>query len=204
MSRLLQALFLALVVANLGPTFFPEVVMMGKGILCKSGEVLSIEHNTPVCTGSDGAVAIESTGKIPWWIGGITFVGAYGVLGLFRRRQFSEGTERSPQSEVDLSSVQISDTDKAEIQRMVREGNIIHAIKKTRELTGLGLKEAKDLVDGRLTGKVVQLPSATGFSGTVPPKSSVESLESLKEMLDKGLVSQVEFETKKKEILSRM
>lgn len=38
-------------------------------------------------------------------------------------------------------------TPNEEVRRLVREGNKIAAIKRYRELTGCGLKEAKDVVD---------------------------------------------------------
>lgn len=41
----------------------------------------------------------------------------------------------------------ISETDKARIIAMVEEGHKIEAIKECREITGAGLKDAKDMVD---------------------------------------------------------
>ena len=41
----------------------------------------------------------------------------------------------------------ISETDKARIIAMVEEGRKIEAIKECREITGAGLKDAKDMVD---------------------------------------------------------
>ena len=38
--------------------------------------------------------------------------------------------------------------ERAEIEALIARGNKIGAIKRTRELTGLGLKEAKDFVEG--------------------------------------------------------
>jgi hypothetical protein len=204
MSRLIQALFLGILAAMFAPTFAPGALDLGKDFFCGSGETFSYEGNAPVCRAADGTIAADSTGAIPWWVGGIAFVAAYGVLGLFRRRRNKVSDASTISPALNLSKVQITETDKAEIQKMVREGNLIQAIKKAREVTGLGLKEAKDLVDGNFSVKVVHLTPPTGFMGTSAPQSAVESLESLKEMLDKGLVSQVEFETKKKEILNRM
>ena len=37
---------------------------------------------------------------------------------------------------------------RVEVERMVQAGQMIQAIKLVREATGLGLKEAKDMVDG--------------------------------------------------------
>ena len=41
----------------------------------------------------------------------------------------------------------ISETDKARIIAMAKEGRKIEAIKECREITGAGLKDAKDMVD---------------------------------------------------------
>ncbi|MBK9943111.1 MAG: ribosomal protein L7/L12 [Kouleothrix sp.] len=41
----------------------------------------------------------------------------------------------------------LSAAERAELQAILARGNPIEAIKRVRELTGLGLKEAKDLVD---------------------------------------------------------
>jgi Ribosomal protein L7/L12 C-terminal domain len=45
------------------------------------------------------------------------------------------------------NSVSISDLDRSEISTLLARGNKIEAIKRLRQLTGLGLKEAKDYVD---------------------------------------------------------
>lgn len=41
----------------------------------------------------------------------------------------------------------IADTSEEEVKRLISEGKKIQAIKKYRETTGLGLKEAKEYVD---------------------------------------------------------
>lgn len=46
-----------------------------------------------------------------------------------------------------IQPVELSDAQHAEISRFVQQNNIIQAIKRVREFTGVGLKEAKDYVD---------------------------------------------------------
>ncbi len=53
-----------------------------------------------------------------------------------------------------------------EIQQLLRSGQTLEAIKRLRELTGLGLKEAKDAVDsGRLPPAAAPRPAAQGPVG---------------------------------------
>jgi len=48
-----------------------------------------------------------------------------------------------------------------EIQQLIRAGNKIEAIKRYREVTGLGLKESKDVIDRLAEGKGIQVSSLT-------------------------------------------
>jgi ribosomal protein L7/L12 len=58
------------------------------------------------------------------------------------------------------SSVAISSADLATISALVAGGNKIEAIKRVRELTGLGLKEAKDYVEAMPRSALPDLPTA--------------------------------------------
>lgn len=53
-----------------------------------------------------------------------------------------------------------------EIEQLLKSGQTLEAIKRLRELTGLGLKEAKDAVDsGRLSGTPAPRPASHGPVG---------------------------------------
>jgi len=59
------------------------------------------------------------------------------------------------------SAADIPDTERAAIRALIDGGNTIAAIKRVRELTGLGLKEAKDYVESwQRAGAAPALPSA--------------------------------------------
>ena len=62
------------------------------------------------------------------------------------------GSKKEASVQVDKEALKryaalISETDKARIIAMVEEGRKIEAIKECREITGAGLKDAKDMVD---------------------------------------------------------
>jgi ribosomal protein L7/L12 len=64
-------------------------------------------------------------------------------------------------------SAQIADTDLVQISALLAQGNKIEAIKRVRELTGLGLKEAKDYVEAMEAGGV---PPALPGAGAARPE----------------------------------
>ena len=68
----------------------------------------------------------------------------------------------------------ISEDQRDEIQALLDGGNTIEAIKLYRELTGVGLKEAKEYVDGLEAG-AQPLPSAP----TVPPAGDLAEVQAL-------------------------
>jgi ribosomal protein L7/L12 len=53
----------------------------------------------------------------------------------------------------------------------IKRGNHVEAIKLLREQTGLGLKEAKDLVDRQVAGTSTTTPAQ--WSGTLPPSAMI-------------------------------
>lgn len=108
-----------------------------------------------------------------------------------------------------------------ELQQLIRSGKQIHAIKRLRDITGLGLAQAKAHIDYMQA----QLPpaGATPASPAPPPQrpaaavpqqqaaahSDVDAgikskLRELKDLLDSGLITSADYESKKQELLSRM
>lgn len=53
---------------------------------------------------------------------------------------------------------ELTKADTEQVARLIRSGNKIEAIKLVREKTGLGLKEAKDLVDALIVTHDERLP----------------------------------------------
>jgi len=57
------------------------------------------------------------------------------------------GTLGTTTLSITTNTTTLSQQDSAEIQRLIRQGEKIEAIKLIRDRTGLGLKEAKDVAD---------------------------------------------------------
>ena len=85
----------------------------------------------------------------------------------------------------------------ASVRELVSRDQVIHAVKLVREQTGVGLAEAKALVEAIQVGRFA-MPAAPAAG------SPTERMEELKRMLDAGLITQAEFETKKAEILASL
>ena len=71
---------------------------------------------------------------------------------MFEKLFAMSGSKKEAVASVDEEALKrfaalISETDKARIIAMVEEGRKIEAIKECREITGAGLKDAKDMVD---------------------------------------------------------
>ena len=56
------------------------------------------------------------------------------------------------------------------VRDAIERGNLVDAIKLLRQQTGLGLKEAKDLVDSQVGGNVAK--AARSWSGTLPASAA--------------------------------
>jgi hypothetical protein len=83
-------------------------------------------------------------------------------MGLFSRRRTNEPVAPvRPLSTADLD----------EVRFLITTGKIVYAVKLVRDRTGLGLKEAKGIVDDIRKGRYV--PSATGPSTGPKPGTSL-------------------------------
>jgi hypothetical protein len=60
-----------------------------------------------------------------------------------------------------VSPIAIAPHAESELRRLIGEGKKIHAIKLVREQTGLGLRDAKDLVEAMEAGRPVTVPQDT-------------------------------------------
>ena len=70
------------------------------------------------------------------------------------------------------------------VRRLAQNGNLIEAIRRYRELYGVGLKEAKDAVDALAAGKVVEVHRV--FSGPLNAEETRRMLDEVKELLQSG------------------
>lgn len=79
------------------------------------------------------------------------------------------------------------------VRDAIERGNLVDAIKLLRQQTGLGLKEAKDLVDSQVGGNVAK--AARSWSGTLPASAAaaleqgnkVDAIRLLREQTGLGL-----------------
>jgi ribosomal protein L7/L12 len=71
----------------------------------------------------------------------------------------------------------------AEIRALLVQGNKIQAIKQLRELTGLGLKEAKDAVEGMDAGSYETTPASSQPSSS---QFSGQALEEIRSLVEHG------------------
>ena len=71
-----------------------------------------------------------------------------------------------------------------EVRRLAQNGNLIEAVRRYRELYGVGLKEAKNAVDALTAGKVVEVHRV--FSGPLTSEETSRVLEEVKELLRSG------------------
>lgn len=62
----------------------------------------------------------------------------------------------------------------AGVRSLLASGDKIGAIKQYRELTGLGLKEAKDAVDALEAGRVIPMPAASSRAPALDPATDAE------------------------------
>ena len=78
-------------------------------------------------------------------------------MGLKDAKEYVEALDRGQSSTVQPAATdelppRIDGAGRAEIQALLADGKKIAAIKRTRELTGMGLKDAKEYVESLQTG----------------------------------------------------
>ncbi|HEX7541628.1 MAG TPA: PQQ-binding-like beta-propeller repeat protein, partial [Anaerolineales bacterium] len=71
-----------------------------------------------------------------------------------------------------------------EVRLLAQNGNLVDAIRRYRELYGVGLKEAKDAVDALAAGKVIEVHRV--FSGPLNAEETSHVLDEVKELLRSG------------------
>ncbi len=71
-----------------------------------------------------------------------------------------------------------------EVRLLAQNGNLVEAIRRYRELYGVGLKEARDAVDALAAGKVVEVHRV--FSGPLSAEETSRVLDEVKDLLASG------------------
>jgi ribosomal protein L7/L12 len=116
---------------------------------------------------------------------GVVALVLLGVVVMLLKRAWGESLDRSGVLPLDPPTVRyhsaadIPDVERAAIRALIGSGNKIEAIKRVRELTGMGLKEAKDYVEGWQQ------------AGTTPPlqvtsPTATVSLDDVRALLQQG------------------
>ncbi|TXK40764.1 ribosomal protein L7/L12 [Nonomuraea sp. C10] len=86
---------------------------------------------------------------------------AAGATILIRNRN-TRGRITPAPSRVQLTRDQLD----TQLHTLIQQNKMIHAIKLLREQTGMGLREAKDAVDGLAAGRPISHPAYTALAGT--------------------------------------
>lgn len=79
------------------------------------------------------------------------------------------------------SQAGIGPAERAEIEALIKQGQTISAIKRVRELTGLGLKEAKDYVDTWSAGG-----SPPALAASAPPTAAGDGMAEVRALAAAG------------------
>lgn len=85
-------------------------------------------------------------------------------LGLEEAKDMADGLERGRSTEFQVTfqpTIALTSDREAEARQLLASGNKIQAIKLIREMTGLGLKEAKDMAEAMEAGRPVAMPRPT-------------------------------------------
>src|SRR5690242_17526790 len=97
---------------------------------------------------------------------GVVALVLLGVAVMLLKRAWGDSLDRSGVLPLDPPSVRyhspadIPDAERAAIRALIASGNTISAIKRVRELTGMGLKEAKDYVEAWISAGAAPVPQA--------------------------------------------
>lgn len=200
--------FIALMLASVGGALFPNTLYLVGSIVCPGRQPVVETQSFSLlgesgysvhmsCVGVDGQREEGKEFLAFFALTGVYFVALMAVFWLFSLRPKPIVQQMEPQAMPDLDVA--SD---AEVRESIERGNLIQAIKRVRELTGVGLKEAKDYVEALRAGALPA--SSPARQAETSPSDPVQRMKQLKQMLDDGLITAQEYEAKKADILSRL
>ena len=87
------------------------------------------------------------------------------------RRDFDFADAAPPMSSTTVTAATDNDAD-SQVRDLLDRGLVIEAIKRVREVSGLGLKDAKDWVDARRLDASLPLPTRVVTDDVTPPAGS--------------------------------
>lgn len=108
-------------------------------------------------------------------------------LGLQEAKEMADGLERGRSTEFQVTfqpTIALTSDREAEARQLLASGNKIQAIKLIREMTGLGLKEAKDAADAMEAGRPFTLaqPIAAATSTATTPAAPLAQADAWAEI----------------------
>jgi len=96
------------------------------------------------------------------------------------------GRQPEIQTAFQLVDYQMPETPEAEVRRLMAAGNKIEAIKRVREQTGLGLKEAKERVEAMEAGQPLRLDPASPVAVPNPSRTDGMSWSEIERLARSG------------------
>jgi hypothetical protein len=210
--RLGIAAFVAIMLAGPGSAVFPSTMRWGAWAACPSGtspapERFRASYSRPgetevrfLCVSPDGQAHDRTLAAM----GGLFVMYFVGLSVLFtlmspRRAEASGAVAASAASAPRHVPADVE----AQARELVARRQLIQAIKIVRVATGMGLKEAKDWVEGLPNRPAFPATAATVAFADAPPGAAARLIE-LKRLLDAGLITQDEFDAKRGEILAQI
>ena len=148
----------------------------------------------------------------------LTYGIGYFLVFLFFSQFSPAKATRSPHNPAQMAQVvtKINESDRSEIEALLKRGRTIDAVKKIREISSLDLTAAKNLADqfktsdGTYSVTSVTTPIAVAdiqsmMSSAISSDASVEDrLTKLQQLFDRKLITQAEYDSRRKEILEEI
>lgn len=189
--------------------FVPSSLKLTERFICSEGATVEVLRVLPQagkgsvyvdCVEADGTRHTGQQLRAVATMATLLFVPAFLLLLTWPRSRNKEqlSLPEAPMPPVDAAL-------DAEVRRLVEQGQVIQAIKRVRNATGMSLKQAKEYVESQ-PPRSERLAHSLSHAAQPPADGPgpVETLRQLKELLDAGLITPEDYEGKKAEVLSRM
>ncbi len=110
-------------------------------------------------------------------------------LGLKEAKEMADGLERGKSTEFQVTfqpTIALTNDRESDVRRLLTEGKKIEAIKLIREMTGLGLKEAKDAAEAMEAGQPFTLPQRPSPASSAEPLAETDSWIEIDRLMRSG------------------
>ncbi len=218
MSRLFSLLILSAIIAIplaflLGAASLaePRLLELSGWLVCPAGTQAAVELIPQGDASNDYAIDLACVGDgmrledradwAMWALSGLYWAGLTVLLFVGFLWFTSRPSKTMPTVDADILTRRGID---AEVAADLARGRKINAIKRVRDISGLGLKEAKAYVESLVKHPYAAEPLPAQQEAPPPTDDPVQRLQQLKAMLDEGLITADEYEAKKAEILGRL